>query len=126
MAYPRHVLAKRLGRNRKTAHRPRMPSFCEENRLRLAVHPPYSPDLAPSDLFLFGHIKHSPQGISFPSHEELLAAIHKIVGVISRWTLEDVFWHEMERFEWVSQNNGDYYPQAQYWLLSFSRIPLRE
>jgi histone-lysine N-methyltransferase SETMAR len=33
-------------------------AFCEENQLRLAVHSPYSPDLAPSDFFLFGHIKH--------------------------------------------------------------------
>jgi hypothetical protein len=26
-------------------------AFCEENRLLLALHPPYAPDLAPSDLF---------------------------------------------------------------------------
>jgi histone-lysine N-methyltransferase SETMAR len=41
-------------------------TFCEEDRLRLAVHPPYSPDLAPSNFFLFGHIKHCLQGIAFP------------------------------------------------------------
>jgi hypothetical protein len=41
--------------------------------------------------------------------EELLAAIHEIVGAIPRPTSEDVFRHWMERFEWVSQNNGDYY-----------------
>jgi hypothetical protein len=33
---------------------PEMSNFCEENRLRLAVHPPYSLDLASSDFFLFG------------------------------------------------------------------------
>jgi hypothetical protein len=59
----------------KTSH-PKMPSFCEENRLRLAVHPPYSPDFAPPDFFLFGHIKHYLQEIAFPSREGLLAAIH--------------------------------------------------
>jgi hypothetical protein len=32
-------------------------TFCEENGLRLAPHPPYSPDLAPSDFFLFGYVK---------------------------------------------------------------------
>jgi transposase len=26
-------------------------------RVKLAHHPPYSPDLAPSDFFLFGYIK---------------------------------------------------------------------
>jgi histone-lysine N-methyltransferase SETMAR len=68
-------------------------AFCEENRLCLAVHPPYSPDLAPSDFFLFGHIKHCLQGIAFPSRAELLAAIYEIVGAIPRPTLEDVFGH---------------------------------
>jgi hypothetical protein len=87
-----------------------MPSFCQENRLRLAAHPPYSSDLAPSDFFLFGHIKHCLQGIVFPSREELLTAIHEIVRAIPRPTLEDVFRYLMERLEWVSQNNGDYYP----------------
>jgi hypothetical protein len=87
-----------------------MPDFCEENRLRLAVHPPYSPDLTPSDFFLFKHIKHCLQGIAFPSRKELLAVIHEIVGAIPRPTLEDMFRHWMERLEWVSQNNGDYCP----------------
>jgi hypothetical protein len=85
-------------------------SFCEENRLCLAINPPYSPNLAPCDFFLFAHLKDCQQGITFPSHEELLAANHEIVGAISRPTLEDVFRHWMERLELVSQNNGDYYP----------------
>jgi hypothetical protein len=85
-------------------------AFCEENRLRLAVHPPYSPDLAPSNFFLFEHIKHCLQGIAFSSREELLAGIHEIVGAIPRPTLEDVFRHWMERLEWTSQDTGDSYP----------------
>jgi hypothetical protein len=32
----------------------------------------------------------------------------------------------MERLESASQNNGDYYPEAKYRLIYFSRIPLRE
>jgi histone-lysine N-methyltransferase SETMAR len=38
-------------------------SFCEEHGLGLALHPPYSHDLAPSDVFLFGYLK----GMVFPS-----------------------------------------------------------
>jgi hypothetical protein len=66
-------------------------TFCKENRLRLPVHTVYSPDLAPSDFFLFGQINHYPQGIAFRSREELLAAIHEIVGAILQPTLEGVF-----------------------------------
>jgi histone-lysine N-methyltransferase SETMAR len=101
-------------------------AFCEENRLCLAVHPPYSPDLAPSDFFLFGQIKHCLQGIAFRSRKGLLTVIHEILGAISRSTLEDVFRHWRERLEWISQNNCDDYLQAKYWLIYFSRIPLRE
>jgi hypothetical protein len=25
----------------------------------------------------------------------------------------------MERLEWVSQNNADYYPETKYWLIYF-------
>jgi hypothetical protein len=79
-----------------------MPSFCEENRIRFAVHPPYSPDLALSDFFLFGHIRHCLQGIAFLSRGEFFAVIHEILGAIPRPTLEDVFRHWMERPERVS------------------------
>jgi hypothetical protein len=84
-------------------------TFCQEIRLHLVIHPPYSIDCVPSDFFLFGYIKHGLQGIAFPSHEELLATIHEIARAIPRPTLEDVFRHWMERLESVSQNNGDNY-----------------
>jgi hypothetical protein len=66
-------------------------AFCEEKGL--TIHPPCSPDLAPSDFFLFGHTKHCLQGIAFPPCEELPVAIHEIVGAIPRPTLEDAFRH---------------------------------
>jgi hypothetical protein len=76
----------------------------------LYTHCMYSPDLAPSEFFLFGHTKHHLQGIAFPSREELFTAIHGIVRAIPRLTLGDLFRHWMERLEWVSQNNGNHYP----------------
>jgi hypothetical protein len=74
-------------------------AFREENRLRLAIHSPHSPDLASSHFFLFGHYKHCLKGIAFPSREGLLAAIHEIVEAIPQPTLEDVFRHWRERPE---------------------------
>jgi hypothetical protein len=46
----------------------------------------------------------------FPSHEESLDAISEVVTGIESETLTAVFEHWMERLEWVSKNNGDYYP----------------
>jgi transposase len=85
-------------------------TFCEENGLRPAPNPLYSPDLAPSDFFLFGYVKERLKGTVFPSYEELLDAIGEVVTGIESETLTAVFEHWMERLEWVSKNNGDYYP----------------
>jgi transposase len=68
-------------------------SFCEENGLRLASHPPYSPDLAPPDSFLFDYIKERLKGMVFPSYEELLDAIGEVVTSIESETLTAVFEH---------------------------------
>jgi transposase len=54
-------------------------TFCEENGLRFALHPAYSPDLAPSDFFLFGYVKERLKGIVFLSYEKLLDAIGEVV-----------------------------------------------
>jgi hypothetical protein len=78
--------------------------------MRLASHPPYSPDLAPCDFFLFGYVKNCLQGASFQSREELFTAIAETVTAIPGDTLHSVFENWMERLEWVSRNNGDYYP----------------
>jgi transposase len=45
-------------------------TFCEENGLWLASYRPCSPDLAPSDFFLFGYVKESLKEMLFPSYEE--------------------------------------------------------
>jgi hypothetical protein len=39
--------------------------FFEENRMKPAQHPPYSPDLAPPDFYLFGYVKGCPTDLSF-------------------------------------------------------------
>jgi hypothetical protein len=41
-------------------------------RLVLEPYPPYSPDLTPSDFFLFGHLKEKILGIDFESPQELI------------------------------------------------------
>ncbi|EGI60951.1 Histone-lysine N-methyltransferase SETMAR, partial [Acromyrmex echinatior] len=40
----------------------------------LLPHPPYSPDLAPCDFFLFPNLKKSLAGQKFQSNEEVIAA----------------------------------------------------
>jgi histone-lysine N-methyltransferase SETMAR len=46
-----------------------------ELKYELLEHPPYSPDLAPSDFHLFPNLKKSLRGKRFSSNEEVIAAI---------------------------------------------------
>jgi hypothetical protein len=61
-------------------------AFWVENRLLLAVHPPYSYNLASSDFFLFWYVKHCLQGMVSPLHEAFLAAVGEIVAAIPERT----------------------------------------
>jgi histone-lysine N-methyltransferase SETMAR len=85
---------------------------CAENGMPFAPHPPYSPGLARSDFFLFGYIKNHLQGISFRSHDALPAGLVAALGQIPIESLQRISEHWMERFERVSQDNSDYYPEA--------------
>ena len=44
----------------------------ERNWYELIPHPAYSPDLAPSDFFLFPNLKKNIRGLHFPSDEEVV------------------------------------------------------
>jgi hypothetical protein len=80
-----------------------MSNFLRKNGLRLAPHPPYSLDLAPSNFFLFGYVKECLKGMVFPSYEELLDAIGEVVTGIESETLTAAFEHWMEKLECVSK-----------------------
>jgi hypothetical protein len=45
----------------------------DELKFILVAHPPYSPDLAPSDYFLLPNLKRWLQGKRFRSNEEVIA-----------------------------------------------------
>jgi histone-lysine N-methyltransferase SETMAR len=48
--------------------------YFNENRMKSAPHPPYSPDLAPSDFYLFGYVKRCLAGLSFEDANQLFVA----------------------------------------------------
>ena len=52
----------------------------ERNGYELIPHPAYSPDLAPSDYFLFPDLKKYIRGRHFRSNEEVVAAVEEWVG----------------------------------------------
>ena len=52
----------------------------ERNGYELIPHPTYSPDLAPSDFFLFPNLKKDIRGLHFWSDEEVVTAVEEWVN----------------------------------------------
>ena len=59
----------------KVHHSKKVNSFLAATGLKGAAHPPYSPDLAPSDFHLFGKLKKKIAGMEFASEDELSSEI---------------------------------------------------
>jgi hypothetical protein len=76
--------------------------------MKEAHHPPYSPDLAPSDVFLFGHVKGILMGYRAETLSELLLCIRVVLAEIPRETLNAVFLKRMERLQKCVQVGGEY------------------
>jgi histone-lysine N-methyltransferase SETMAR len=82
--------------------------FFDGNSLVAVPHPPYNPDLAPSDFWLFRHIKIFRAGRVFNDADELLEAVIEFLNEIQPSELQVVFHHSIERVKWVLANNEDY------------------
>ena len=52
----------------------------EQNGYELIPHPAYSPDLAPSDFFLFPNLKKDIRGCQFRSDQEVVMAVEEWVN----------------------------------------------
>jgi hypothetical protein len=74
--------------------------------MKQAPHPPYSPDLAPSDFYLFGYVKGCLAGHSFESADALFGMVQGILESIEKVTLQAVFLDWMERLSKCIDSNG--------------------
>jgi hypothetical protein len=76
--------------------------------MKQAPHSPYSPDLAPSDFFLFGYVKGKLMGYRAENPSELRVRIRVILAEIPRETLNAVFLEWMERLQKCGQVDDEY------------------
>jgi hypothetical protein len=96
--------------------------------MKSTPHPPYSPDLAPSDFYLFGNVKRCLAGLSFGDADQLLAAVEGVLEGIEKVTLQAVFLEWMDRLRKCTATNWEYTEQAQIKVIgewSFIRLILR-
>jgi hypothetical protein len=84
----------------------------EENGMARASHPFYSPDLAPSDFYLFGFMKCCLRGQSFEAFDALFSASEAISMGIEKSTLDAGFLEWMGRLRRCIATNGEDFEQA--------------
>ncbi len=82
-------------------------TYLNEQKMTIINHPPYSPDLAPSDFWLFNRIKTSLT--DHTSAESLVSQITSIVENIPRSEYQKTFNKWIERMELCITNKGDYF-----------------
>jgi hypothetical protein len=71
-------------------------------------HPPYSPDLAPSDFYLLPTIKEKLKDIQMVDEEDLFDGLQEILNSISRKELDKVFGTWINRLMIVRRGDGSY------------------
>jgi histone-lysine N-methyltransferase SETMAR len=74
----------------------------------LLPHPPYSPDLAPSDFHLFGPLKGALRGVKFSSDDEVRNAVHSWFAEQPKNFFYDGFSKWVDRCNKCIAVQGDY------------------
>ena len=93
--------------NCKVHNSRRTKTFISKSPYKRTPHPPYSPDIAPSDFFLFGYVKEKLKGHSFDTPEDLFEELTEILAQISHETLIQVFKEWELRCNWIIEHNGE-------------------
>jgi [histone H3]-lysine36 N-dimethyltransferase SETMAR len=83
-------------------------TFLEENNIKLLSHPPYSPDLAPCDFWLFKTIKPQLKGQIYAMKDELLLALDSALNSLSKGDFKHCFKMWFRQCEKVIKSNGNY------------------
>jgi hypothetical protein len=76
--------------------------------MKSATYPPYSPNLAPSDFYLFGYVKRCLAGLLFEDADQLLAVVKGVREGIEKVTLQTVFLEWMGRLRKCIATNEEY------------------
>ena len=80
----------------------------EEFGWEVLPHPPYSPDLAPSDYHLFRSLRNHLVKKQFDDQAQLKSDLENFFSSLSRKLFEDGILDLPNRWEYVIDNNGIY------------------
>ena len=85
------------------------PHFSGKNQTPVVPHPPYSPDLAPTDFFLFPKLKTTLKGRGFQTIEEIQENAIRELRAITESAFQEEFQQWKKRWERCIARTGDYF-----------------
>ena len=73
--------------------------------IKTVAHPPYSPDLAPYDFWLFPKLR----GCRYETIEEIKEAVSKVIDMLTQEDFHGAFQKLLERYNKCIAAGGDYF-----------------
>ena len=83
--------------------------YLKAQKVELMSHPPYSPDLAPCDYFLFPHVKNKLRGQRFSAPEEAVTAFKNLVLDVPSWEWKKCYSDWFYRMQKCVELDGEYF-----------------
>ena len=83
--------------------------FLTNNNMTVVPHPPYSPDLAPCDFFLFPKMKMKCMGRRFKTLEEIQAESQAILNMLRENDFQECFKKWQHRWDCCQASEGYYF-----------------
>ena len=77
--------------------------------IKTVHHPPYSPDLAPCDFFLFPKLNEKLRGCRYETIEEMKEAVTKVMDTLTQEDFHEAFQRLLERYNKCIAAGGDYF-----------------
>ena len=86
--------------------------YLAKHQTSVVPHPPYSPDLAPADFFLFPKIKTTLKGCRFQTIEEIQENVIRELRAITERAFQEAFQQWKKRWKWCIASRGDYFERG--------------
>ena len=83
--------------------------YLKLKKVTVLPHPPYSPDLAPCDFFLFPKLKKHLSGRRYTSRQALGSAVFQCLAGIPREDYENAFRRWIKRLKLCVSHKGEYF-----------------
>lgn len=84
-------------------------TFLDGQKIELMGHPPYSPDLAPNDFYLFPNVKNKLRGQRFSTREDAVDAFKQHVLEIPQSEWKKCFKNWFHRMQKCIDHSGEYF-----------------